>query len=211
MTITTTGTIPDELVASVQHLELLGESISRVEERLARLKAARAQTLSQIAATTKRISRERNWGSADMLALYESLNGPGFFSAWKAAGLPHPQRMKHDVETAGRHRPNDPVSGGWIGDWVVTQETWGPVGRIENGTYPRRGTPVVYVLYDADASPVYCGSSEQFDKRLWAHYRDGKRFVAWRAVPCADREQAYVLEDRLLKQSCPPLNRKASR
>jgi hypothetical protein len=100
MTITTTGTIPDELVASVQHLELLGESISRVEERLARLKAARAQTLSQIAATTKRISRERNWGSADMLALYESLNGPGFFSAWKAAGLPHPQRMKHDVETA---------------------------------------------------------------------------------------------------------------
>lgn len=209
MTIATA--VPEQLTASVQHLEMLGESISKIENRLSRLKEARAQTLTQIAAAAKRISRERGWGPVEMLALYESLNGPGFFTAWKAAGFPHPQRLRHEVETADRHRPNDPASGGWIGDWVVTQETWGPVGRIENGTYPRRGTPVVYVLYDSEASPVYCGSSEQFDKRLWAHYRDGKRFVAWRAVPCANRADAYALEDRLLKQSCPPLNRRAGR
>lgn len=203
--------VPEELAASVQHLDLLGQSISRVEDRLATLKQARAQTLAQIAQASKRISRERGWDSAAMLALYESLNGPGFFSAWKAAGLPHPQRLRHNVETADRHRPNDPASGGWVGEWEVRDESWGSVGRIVNGSYPRRGVPVVYVLYGADASPVYCGSSKNFDTRLAAHHRDGKVFAAWRAVPCADRAQAYALEDRLLKQSCPPLNRRAGR
>ena len=140
-----------------------------------------------------------------MLALYERLNAPGFFTAWEAAGLPHPARMRADVEMARRNAPNDPASAGWVGEFD------GELYAAIPGPRPPDGTPVVYVLYAADATPVYCGSTHRFKQRLKAHYREGKRFVAWRAVPCVDREQAYLLEDRLLKQSCPPLNRKASR
>lgn len=210
MTLTTTEyAVPDELAASVQHLELITNAILSAEARATRLKAVRAQTLEQIAVAAKRLTHE--WSPRDLLTLYEKLKCSGLHTAWTTAGLPHPQRLKNEVDAIKRHQPNDPVSGGWIGDWVVAQANWGPYGRIENGTHPMKGTPVVYVLYGANSEPVYCGSTQDLYARLKAHHRDSKEFVAWRAVPCNDREQAYQLEDRLLRQSCPPLNRKASR
>lgn len=200
---TITDSVPDELAASVQHLELLSESIAKIEERLSRLKMARAQTLDQIAVASKRVTHE--WSTVEMLDLYERLNCPGLFTAWKAAGLPHPSRMRADSEAIRRNASNDPASGGWVGEF-----NWHEYVVIP-GPHPPNWTPVVYVLYAADCTPIYCGSTEHFKQRLKAHAREGKEFVAWRAVRCADREQAYVLEDQLLKQSCPPLNRKASR
>jgi hypothetical protein len=93
-----------------------------------------------------------------------------------------------------------------VGEWH-----WdGPEHPI-SGAHPADWTAVVYVLYGSDAEPLYCGSTEHFLTRLKNHDREGKQFVAWRAVPCADREQAFALEDRLLKQNCPPLNRRAGR
>lgn len=196
--------VPTELAASARHLELISESIDKIEHRLTRLKAARAQTLDQIAVASKRVTHE--WSTTELLSLYEKLNCPGLFTAWNAAGLPHPARMRADAEAIRRSAPNDPASNGWIGEWA-----WDGPGRPIPGPHPMDNTPVVYVLYGADAEPVYCGSTEHFLTRLKNHDRDGKRFVAWRAVPCAGREQAFVLEDRLLKQSCPPLNVRVGR
>jgi len=206
MTDVRTVVIPEELAASVQHLRNLEASITSLRAKMDRVDAARLDTVEQIATAATRHANRRD--AVALLALYESLNCPGFTTAWVRNGLPHPQRMRADVAAIARHRPNDPSSGGWVGEWTVDGHGW--PGRIE-GNYPGRGMPVVYVLYGADASPVYCGSSEQFLVRLKAHHRDGKVFVAWRAVPCRSREDAFRLEDQLLRQHCPPLNRRAGR
>jgi hypothetical protein len=208
MTDTRQGAIPEELSASVQHLEMISESLESLRAKVKRLESARADTLCQIATASSRLIR--NWPAEDILALYERLNSPGFYTSWSKAGLPHPQALKSEIEMRQRYLPNDPQSGGWVGEWVLKESNYRSYGEIP-GSYPRDWTPVVYVLYGADASPVYCGSTEHFKTRLNKHHLDGKRFVAWRAVRCADREKAFALEDRLLKQSCPPLNKKAGR
>lgn len=194
--------VPPQLAASVQHLETIESALASLRAKIARLEEARKQTMEQIVCASKRLAYDERWDSEAMFRLYEELKTPGFFTAWKSSGLPHPAKLRADVQAMERHRPNDPASGGWVGEWVN--------GAIQ-GNCPEHGRPVVYVLYGADAEPVYCGSSEQFAKRLDAHYRDGKRFVAWRAVPCQSREEAFKLEDQLLKQHCPPLNKRAGR
>ncbi|MBL1120211.1 GIY-YIG nuclease family protein [Streptomyces sp. 110] len=70
---------------------------------------------------------------------------------------------------------------------------------------------VVYALFDARNDPCYLGSTDQFRTRIGKHVKDGKVFTSWQAYPCPDREAAYVLEDRLLKERLPSLNKKASR
>lgn len=194
------------MAASVQHLDLLNASIGTIEARLNRVKASRTETLMQIAAATKRLMTSGQLDMLSLLALYDELNCPGLFTAWKAMGLPHVQRMRAYAAIAERSRPNDAASGGWVGEW-----NWDDPDGPLTDNYPRDLVPVVYVLYAADCTPIYCGSTEHFKQRLKNHHRDGKSFVAWRAIPCADRQQAYDLEDQLLKQSCPPLNRKAGR
>jgi hypothetical protein len=192
-------TIPEEITASVQHLELLAASIKTVEARLEKLREARKQTVEQIVGV---IGHEaRGWETADQLVLYEKIHGQGLYAAWTAAGLPSPQQMRAIVGPP----PNDPNSGGWMGtfDRSATPQVSQP--------RPPKGRSVVYVLYGPDLSPIYCGSTQDLNTRLKWHYRDGKTFVAWRAIPYGSREEAYLAEDRALKQSCPPLNRKASR
>lgn len=200
--------VPEELAASVRHLELIDQSLAVLHDKTRRVKEARRETLVQIATAAKRYVDGQPQGteSAFLFDLYESLKTDGLFTAWKAAGLPHPARLRADVGNAIRHAPNESMSGGWVGRW-----DWDVPGGPLCSTYPRDGTPVVYVLYGANAEPVYCGSTEHFRSRLNSHDRDGKVFVAWRAVPCRSREDAFVLEDRLLRQSCPPLNRRAGR
>jgi len=212
MTIVTEADVPAEMAASVQHLEGLERAIKAIETKLDRLREARKDTLKQIACEVKRQrdSDPAKWESDRLLEIYETLRAPFLGEAWKLAGLPHLQALRRDVELARLYAPNDPNCDGWLGEWEVRQESWGPVGRIL-GNRPRPGTPVVYVLYATDSSPAYCGSTKDFEKRIWAHFRNGKEFVSWRAVPCESREDAYELEDRLLKEHCPPLNKKAGR
>jgi predicted GIY-YIG superfamily endonuclease len=191
--------VPEELAASVQHLELLGASIAKAEARLEMLRAARAQTIKQIAAAA---GRAKGWSADDQLALYEKIHGTGALAAWTKAGLPNPRDLR-------LYRPNDPQSGGWVGTFSTEGLKFNesPISRPR----PSNGQAVVYVLYGPDLSPIYCGSTCHFHNRLKWHQSDGKVFVAWRAVPYDDRESAYQAEDRLLKESCPPRNRKASR
>jgi hypothetical protein len=192
--------IPEEITASVQHLELLAASIKTVEARLEKLREARKQTVKQIAVAAARSAEK--WSADDQLTLYDKIDGPGAHAAWTKAGLPNPNHLR-------MHRPNDPQSGGWVGTFNTEGLKFNesPISRPR----PPKGQPVVYVLYGPDFAPIYCGSSQNFHERLKWHQGDGKKFVAWRAIPYATRAEAYLAEDRLLKQSCPPLNRKASR
>lgn len=192
--------IPEEITTSVQHLELLAASIKTVEVRLERLREARRQTIEQIVGVIG--SDAKGWDTEDKLALYEKIHGVGALAAWTGAGLPNPRELR-------MYATNDPQSGGWVGEFNTGPRGWNesPISRPR----PRDGQPVVYVLYGPDVNPIYCGSTKHFHDRLKKHAYDGKVFIAWRAVPYTTREEAYVAEDRLLKESCPPLNRKASR
>lgn len=90
-------------------------------------------------------------------------------------------------------------------------ESWGWSGPAPLDLAPRPpdGQAVVYVLYQ-DAEPVYVGSTYKFAGRLRGH-RGDKTFNRWIAYPCADREAAYQLEERLLAEHLPTLNRRRGR
>lgn len=76
---------------------------------------------------------------------------------------------------------------------------------------PPVGVSVVYVLFDVWNEPAYVGSTQDFRVRLAVHRKEKPGLLTWTAFPCADREAAYVLENRLLKEYKPHLNKKASR
>lgn len=107
--------------------------------------------------------------------------------------------IRHSVYRKRRFTPDD--DGVWRGAF--------PFGTTER--YPPTGTSVVYVLFDDANAPCYVGSTADFCARAKAHHKDGKPFVRWMAYPCTDREAAYDLEARLLREHMPYLNRKAGR
>lgn len=84
-----------------------------------------------------------------------------------------------------------------------------PLGPTE--VAPPAGQSVVYVLFDAANAPCYVGSTEHLRARLKNHADNGKQFARWLAYPCADREAAYLLEERLLSEHKPYLNRRCGR
>lgn len=102
------------------------------------------------------------------------------------------------VAYLGMYVPNGP-HGSWEGEY--------PLGYAPR---PPDGQSVVYVLFDEANVPCYVGSTQRFKGRLQAHERD-KKFRRWVAYPCTDREAAYQLEERLLREHKPYLNKKASR
>lgn len=110
---------------------------------------------------------------------------------------PNADQLARQAVRQQRQDENDETGVGWLGTY--------PLGM--NDPRPGRGVPVVYVLY-LDVEPIYAGSSDYFTGRLAAHRRDDKDFNRWRATACADRAAAYALEDRLLKQHLPTLNRR---
>lgn len=135
-----------------------------------------------------------------MYRAYADYAVPGFMKRWDAA-VPVPAgRMQYiltDLKTKQRHIPNGPDET-WRGEWPYA------VGD----RLPVSGTCVVYVLYDKMTAPCYVGSTQDLSARLKAHHKDGKPFVRWTAFPCADREAAYRLEEKLLGEHQPYLNKK---
>lgn len=87
----------------------------------------------------------------------------------------------------------------------------GPFPLAPDEIAPPTGQSVVYVLFDDANAPCYVGSSEQFRTRLKNHERDGKPVTRWLAYPCSDREAAYLLEEKLLREHRPYLNKRVSR
>lgn len=188
----------ESLASTLQHVEAM-------QRRIARLIAAREEALRQAAhrATTAHDSGDL---SLDELA--------DWYAAYREIVKPSPGRA-HD---------------GWTGMWPRARELatnvhkrrasvvyrrneaygWsGPAPLLADSPRPRAGEAVVYVLYAA-TEPVYVGSTQYFKGRLAAHLRD-KTFDRWLAYPCADREAAYALEDELLRDRFPLLNRRRGR
>jgi GIY-YIG catalytic domain len=104
------------------------------------------------------------------------------------------------VRHCARFLPNGP-EGTWVG--VVPLET--------DDHVPRFGTAVVYVLFGDDNEPCYVGSTADLRTRVNQHFSDGKQFARWQAYPCETREAAYLLEERLLAERLPRLNRRRGR
>lgn len=140
-----------------------------------------------------------------LVALYEAFAAvalPKYTMRWNAAisfTAARLQSHRAHLRYLERHAPNMP-DGTWRGTW--------PLG---DGGTPADLVPVVYVLYDGDSEPCYVGSTERLRPRLQQHERDGKPFVHWTACRCDDREAAYQLEDRLLAEYKPYLNKRRGR
>jgi predicted GIY-YIG superfamily endonuclease len=180
------------LAATLQHVTL----IQNKENRLA---AARAAAMEQ---AIHRVATEYRDGSltyehlcAAMVAI-RAVRHQGAMKLWdEIVGVPWKRLAQY-----AKRLPNGP-EGSWIGEYPIPADA--PI--------PIYGIPVVYVLFDQANEPCYVGSTDKLSPRLTAHEKDGKHFVRWQAHPCEDREHAYRVEDRLLKQHKPYLNRKASR
>jgi predicted GIY-YIG superfamily endonuclease len=181
-----------QAAATMQHLALL----KRKADRLLDLRAqAEEQYLHGIAgASAAGLVTED-----DLIAIcheYVTSAAPGYRARWDAA-LPGPCSR---VESMWRNRPNGP-HGSWFGT-----EPW------DGGPSPRPGVCVVYVLFDAANVPCYAGSTKDLRNRFMGHRHDGVPFVRWVAYPAGgDREAAYQLEERLLAEHRPYLNKKVGR
>lgn len=184
-------------------LDSTAQHIALIDQRLRRLSALRWQAIDQMLA---RIGSEYRTGDLtldDMIALYEEMRAlrvPA--DRWAAAtGLAHREIYREKCRRAAsvRHTPNGP-EGSWYGTWPMPTDD----------PRPGKGTPVVYVLFDAANQPCYVGSTADFRTRLKQHAKT-KAFAAWTAQPCEDREHAYAVEDVALKRHKPPMNGRAGR
>jgi hypothetical protein len=183
--------------ATLQHIEMLSAKISR-------LNLAQAEAEDQVIHRAATDYQAGLVSIEDLLALYLWIRPRtvgGILYRWnrhmpaEAAA----QTIRHTVNRIKRHQA-DP-DGIWRGAFPLD-----PSSR-----FPATGTSVVYVLFDESNTPCYVGSTGGFDGRLKAHRREGKRFTRWMAYPCRTREDAYVMEERLLREHKPYLNRKVGR
>lgn len=134
------------------------------------------------------------WDLADLHTDFAAAAAPGYRKRWNAA-IPVSAEL---LTRRSKNRPNGP-HGSWQGTFPITDPP-----------APSAGMDVVYVLYDHANVPCYVGSTDNFRVRLARHGRD-KRFATWTAFPCPDREAAYQLEERLLAEHMPYLNKKRGR
>lgn len=196
--------VPDILVragldATYQHISLLyrkrallrSSQIAAEEQflhRVSQLYAAGAMTEMELAFAYR---------------AYADYAVTGFMKRWGATVSVPAGRMQYllrDLATRNRHVPNMP-DGTWRGTWP-----------LDGGSrVPASGTCVVYVLYDGKNVPCYVGSTKDLKARLKWHADDGKPFVCWSAFRCQTREAAYRLEEKLLAEHQPYLNKKRYR
>lgn len=188
--------LPEGLATSVsatlQHIGL-------IQEKEARLAQARREAMEQVVhriASEYRAGRITEEQLCTALVAVRATKHQGAMRLWDdVVGVPWKRLAQY-----AKRLPNGP-EGSWVGEYPI------PFGA----PHPIYGVPVVYVLFDESNTPCYVGSTDRFSPRMTAHEKDGKRFVRWQAHRCRDRETAYQLEDQLLKQHKPYLNRKASR
>lgn len=186
------GQLGASIAATIQHVEMLREKEQKLE-------AARHEAENQFLHRVGSAFRCGEINHAQLIAVfdrYRTLSVVGRATRWDN----HIDIQWKSMAHLARQIPNGP-EGSWIGEYPFTEDTSAPKSDIA----------VVYILFDADNDPCYVGSTSAFRTRMAHHRRDGKQFVRWQAHPCRDREHAYELEDRLLKEHLPRLNQKASR
>lgn len=180
------------VASTLQHIE-------RLREKEEKLQSARHQAEEQFLARIGSSFRCGDINHHQLVAVFErykDMRLVGRLTRWDAhVSITWKQMCYLRVQL-----PNGP-EGSWVGDYPFLPEQPAPIS----------GVSVVYVLFDETNEPCYVGSTHTFRTRLAGHRKAGKDFVRWQAHPCRDREHAYLLEDRLLKEHLPRLNRKAGR
>lgn len=179
--------------STLQHISLLAAKMVRLDD----LRTHAEDQLIYRLATDYRAGRIRAADVYDAFLECKGITARGFRDRWNAQ-MPDELRAARIMWTAVKYAPDS--DGNWRGTYP-----------FEGSGTPPHKVSVVYVLFDEHNVPCYVGSTSQFRIRLRSHDREGKQFVRWLAYPCADRDRAYELEDRLLRQHKPYLNRKASR
>lgn len=182
--------------ATLQHIENL-------HARAQKLEALRIEAEEQLVQRVGSAYRAGKLTRSDLAIIqdrYQQLALVGRSKRWDAAIPVGWGDLSYDARMGREHAPNGP-EGTWIGSWPFAAED----------RFPRPRTAVLYVLFNAANEPIYVGSTGKLRARLKAHARDGKPFVAWRASPAVDREAAYQIEDRALKERMPPMNKKRGR
>lgn len=182
----------DGLRSTLGHIRMLDSRRSRLHE-------------AQLEAEEQLFHRVGVMHQAGQLALIELAAIYDECLAFKTAGISSRWNAHIDISWGrmrylAQHLPNGP-EGTWIGVAPL----------LDGDPAPLEGMPVVYVLFGEDNEPCYVGSTAKFRTRLRAHISGGKEFVRWQAYPCETREDAYVLEERLLIERMPRLNRKRGR
>jgi hypothetical protein len=180
--------------ATMQHLALL----QRKEERLRQARIDAEEQLLHALAAAYRAGQVSPGEMSRAYAEFKAVAAVGFSTRWDAA-LPEDASAAR-ARWIGRGQPSTP-QGTWDGVF--------PLGFQDPA--PPHGVSVVYVLFDPVNVPCYVGSTKDFRGRLKRHGKEGKDFSRWTAHPCQDRAHAYELEDRLLKEHKPYLNKKRGR
>lgn len=182
-------TIPDHVADTLQH-------IASLRAKIATLTESRIQAEEQFAhrsAVQFRAGTLTYDELADVAELFEAASGAGKSLRWETAtGVPL-QKLRHHRA----NRPNGP-SGSWTGEYPVQP----------GAPRPMVGKNVVYVLFDDTTRPCYVGSTGNFSDRMRAHRREGKRWTHWTAYECPTRTAAFELENQLLHEHMPYLNRR---
>ncbi|MFJ1528214.1 GIY-YIG nuclease family protein [Streptomyces mirabilis] len=187
---------PDELEEAMASSFRRVTALRQEQERLA---AEMREAVAQVIARIGTAHRAGELTDAEVCTAFLRLRDeqqPGVTELWDGL-VDLPWRR---VVALAKQLPNT-SDGDWVGHYPFPADCAAPPPE----------TPVVYVLYGADTMPVYIGSTDRFRARMADHRRDGKEFVHWWAIPCSSREQAYRVEDRMLRQFMPPLNIKAGR
>lgn len=184
--------VATSMASSLQHLELLRRKQAKLAEAT---REAFVQMLHRIG-TSHRCGELTDAQLARLFTRVQEERFAGVVALWDASVAISYRKM----QTLVAQLPNGP-EGSWVGEQPLSVHS----------PAPAPGASVVYVLFDAANEPVYVGSTKNFRSRLREHHRDGKTFARWQAHPCRDREHAYRLEDRLLREHLPQLNRKAGR
>ena len=180
--------------ATLQHIRLLQQ---KRDDLMIKQREAEEQHLHRL--RTAFYAQEIDMDDlADAYKEYQAVTTlSGYTNRWDGnVGVSH-ARLAYRAK--GLNRPNGP-HGSWQGSYPL----------ISRASSPPDHTCLVYVLFDADNQPCYVGSTQHFRLRLRQHRADGKEFTYWHAYPCDDRAAAYALEDRLLKEHKPYLNKRAA-
>jgi hypothetical protein len=187
----------DALAATAGHIDM-------IQSKLEKLHDAREEAWAQLLTAAGRMYRAGEIDATQLQQFHRDMRdsyGSGFSKLWTQHAPIPGNKLMHVAERERRIAQQSGVKV-WNGGF--------PLGFEQ--LIPDQGIAVVYMLLDHFNVPAYVGSTESFRQRMKPHLAKWPGvFANWTAWRCPDREAAYVLEDRLLREHLPYLNKKASR
>lgn len=186
----------------VPSLHATAQHVAMVQSKIDTLLRAKDDGWDQLLTATSRLYAAGELSIFDLVELLDEMReqyGTGFTRVWDRT---MPVRAKEVKWEANRVRKALAMAG--------TSAWHGPL-PLDSSAVPPDGVAVVYVLFDAANVPVYVGSTASFKQRMSAHRREKPEAVRWSAYRCRDRQHAYEMEDRALKEHRPRMNQKAGR